>query len=74
VSGSRRRLQQVLADQRFPAHRWELIAGADMYGADGLSKSEIHGLPAARFRSLDDVVHAVENGAQIRSARSARSV
>ncbi len=54
------RLQQVLAGQRFPAERWELIVAADLYGADALTKSELHMLPAVRFRSLADVLHAVE--------------
>ena len=56
----RQRLQQVLAGQQFPAERWELIVVADHYGADALTKSELHALPAVRFRSLADVLHAVE--------------
>ena len=56
----RQRLQQVLDGQRFPAERWELIVVADLYGADALTKSELHALPAVRFRSLADVLHAVE--------------
>ena len=55
-----KRLQQVLAAQEFPAERWELIVVADLYGADALTKSELHALPAVRFRSLADVLHAVE--------------
>jgi hypothetical protein len=60
VMDPRQRLQQVLAGQRFPAERWELIVGADHYGADALTKSELHALPAVRFRTLADVLHAVE--------------
>src|SRR5690349_24961947 len=60
VMDPRQRLQQVLAGQRFPAERWELIVVADFYGADALTKSELHALPAVRFRSLADVLHAVE--------------
>ena len=56
----RKRLQQVLAGQQFPAERWELIVGADLYGADALTKADLHALPAVRFRSLADVLHAVE--------------
>jgi hypothetical protein len=56
----RLRLQQVLAGQQFPAERWELIVVADLYGADAFTKSELHALPAVRFRSLADVLHAVE--------------
>jgi hypothetical protein len=60
VMDPRLRLQQVLAGQEFPAERWELIVVADLYGADALTKSELHALPAVRFRSLADVLHAVE--------------
>jgi hypothetical protein len=60
VMDSRLRLQQVLAGQQFPAERWELIVVADLYGADAFTKSELHALPAVRFRSLADVLHAVE--------------
>ena len=62
VMDPRVRLQQVLAGQRFPAERWELIVVADLYGADALTKAELHALPAVRFRSLADVLHAVERG------------
>jgi hypothetical protein len=60
VSDPRRRLGQVLAGQPFPAARWELIVGADLYGADALTMSELHALPAVRFGSLADVLKAVE--------------
>jgi hypothetical protein len=69
----RQRLQQVLAGQQFPAERWELIVVADLYGADGLTKSELHSLPAVRFRSLADVLHAVERMRKESLERGSRS-
>ena len=66
---SRQRLQLVLAGQRFPAERWELIVGAEVYGADAFTKSELHSLPAARFRSLADVLHAIERTRRTGMAR-----
>lgn len=60
MSETIRRLRQVLADQRFPADRWELIVGAELYGADTETRRELHALPVARFRSIADVLHAVE--------------
>jgi hypothetical protein len=54
------RLRQVLADQRFPAERWELIVRAEHYGADVLTQRELRDLPARRFGSLGDVLLAVE--------------
>ena len=56
------RLRHVLAEQRFPAARWELLVTADLYGADNQTRRELRDLPAARFRSLDDVVLAVQHG------------
>ena len=54
------RLRQVLAGQQFPADRWQLIATAEFYGADGESRRELWELPPARFRTLADVLQAVE--------------
>ena len=73
--GSKQRLEQVLAGQHFPADRWELITSAEAYGADNLSLAELHALPAVRFRTFADVLHAVQRGrvapAAPRYARSA---
>jgi hypothetical protein len=69
----RQRLQQVLAGQQFPAERWELIVVADLYGADAHTKSELHALPAVRFRSLADVLHAVERTRKESLERGTRS-
>jgi hypothetical protein len=60
VWDARRRLGQVLAGQPFPAARWELIAAANLYGADALTMGELHALPAIRFGTLADVLKAVE--------------
>ncbi len=60
MTNSVQRLRQVLAGQRFPAERWELITGAEHYGADAETRRDLQRLPAARFRSLADVLHAVE--------------
>ena len=56
----RRRLQQVLAGQSFPAARWELIAAAEMYGADLVTRSDLQALLPFRFHSLAEVLLAVE--------------
>lgn len=57
----RQRLRQVLADQRFPAERWELIAAAEIYGADLVTRNELHALQPLRFQCLADVLLAVEH-------------
>jgi hypothetical protein len=53
------RLRYVLAEQRFPAARWELITRAQHYGADVHTLRELHALPEARFQCLTDVECAV---------------
>lgn len=53
------RIEHVLADQRFPAERWELITAAEHCGADGRTVRALHALPAARFRDLADVLRAL---------------
>ena len=73
VMDPRLRLQQVLAGQQFPAERWELIVVADLYGADAFNKSELHALPAVRFRSLAHVLHAVQRLRQRGSPQWMRS-
>jgi hypothetical protein len=54
------RLKHVLAEQSFPAARWELIASAQHYGADVHTLRELHDLPEAHFRCLADVARAIE--------------
>jgi hypothetical protein len=69
VMDPRQRLSHYLAAQRFPADRWELIVSADLDGADIQTKNELYSLPAVRFRSLADVLHAVERSRKEALAR-----
>jgi hypothetical protein len=69
VMDPRQRLSHYLAAQRFPADRWELIVSADHDGADIQTKNELYSLPAVRFRSLADVLHAVERSRKEALAR-----
>jgi hypothetical protein len=57
----RQRLRQVLAGQSFPAERWELIAAAEMYGADLVTRNELQALQPLRYEGLADVLLAVEH-------------
>jgi hypothetical protein len=56
----RLRLQQVLGGQSFPASRWQLIAAAEMYGADLVTRSDLRALLPVQFHSLAEVLLAVE--------------
>jgi hypothetical protein len=53
------RLSGVLADMRFPAMAWQLIAHADYRGADWRSRVELRSLPAGTYRTLAAVLEAV---------------
>lgn len=57
------RLRLLLADQRFPAERWELITAAEAWGADSQTRRDLRALPPMRFGCLRDVVVAVERAA-----------
>ncbi len=39
MSSAAQRLRHVLAGQQFPAERWQLIVGAELYGADAQSRT-----------------------------------
>lgn len=53
------RVRQVLAGQRFPAARWELITTAEFYGADEQTRRDLRALDATRFPDLAAVLRAV---------------
>jgi Protein of unknown function (DUF2795) len=60
VSDVAQRLRHVLAGQRFPAQRWELISGAEHYGADARTRQELQSLPARQYASLAEVLLTLE--------------
>jgi Protein of unknown function (DUF2795) len=60
VSDAAQRLRHVLSGQPFPAHRWELISGAEHYGADARTRQELQSLPAKQYASLAEVLWALE--------------
>jgi hypothetical protein len=53
------RLASVLADARFPARSWELIAHGEHRGADWKSRAELQSLPAGDYWDLAAVLVAV---------------
>ena len=54
-----RRLHHYLSGQAFPAARWELIATAEAFGADGRTRSELRAIPPATYRDVPEVVRAI---------------
>jgi hypothetical protein len=49
----------VLDGLRFPAYRWEVIAQAQLYGADMVTSRRLHRLPARLYADCDDVAATV---------------
>jgi uncharacterized protein DUF2795 len=66
MSGTDQRLRHVLAGLSFPAQRWQVIAEAEHYGADGRTRQELRELPDARYESFAALLWALER-AQARS-------
>ncbi|MFR9801109.1 hypothetical protein ACL02T_02265 [Pseudonocardia sp. RS010] len=53
------RLVDVLRDVRYPAERWEIIAGATTRGADALTACHLARLPYRTYTDLDAVLTGV---------------
>lgn len=49
----------VLDGLRFPAYRWEVIAQAELFGADMVTRRRLHRLPVRVYADCDDVVASV---------------
>ncbi len=61
VSSAAQRLRHVLAGQQFPADRWQLIVGAEFYGADAQTRNELQALPPKRYVSLAEVLSTIDS-------------
>ncbi|GAA4699304.1 hypothetical protein GCM10023215_42260 [Pseudonocardia yuanmonensis] len=53
------RLVDVLRDVRYPAERWEIIAGAAARGADTVTAYRLARLPYRTYPDLDSVLAGV---------------
>jgi hypothetical protein len=56
------RISGVLAGVRYPARTWQLLAQADAYGADALTRTVLGRLPDSTFASLDAVLAVLRDG------------
>ncbi|MCE0766903.1 DUF2795 domain-containing protein [Pseudonocardia kujensis] len=56
------RLVDVLCDVRYPAERWEIIAGAAARGADRVTAYRLARLPYRTYPDLDTVLGTVLDG------------
>ena len=49
----------VLDGLRFPAYRWEVIAQAELYGTDMVTRRRLHRLPVRLYADCDDVADTI---------------
>ena len=49
----------VLDGLCFPAYRWEVIAQAELFGTDSVTRRRLHRLPARLYADCDDVAATV---------------
>ena len=54
-----RRIGQVLDGLSFPAARWQVLAQADHYGADSVSRAQLSNLPVRTYPDLAEVLAAL---------------
>jgi hypothetical protein len=57
-------VQVILAELRFPAARWQIIAEAQHYGAPQPYLAKIFDLPVRPYRSLTEVVAELDRGSR----------
>ena len=53
------RIAQVLDGLSFPAARWQVIAQADHYGADAVTRAQLVALPVRTYADLGAVLVAL---------------
>jgi hypothetical protein len=53
------RIAQVLDGLRYPAERWQVIAQADHYGADSVTRAQLVALPVRAYVDLGAVLVAL---------------
>jgi hypothetical protein len=53
------RIGQVLDGLSFPAARWQVIAQADHYGSDSVTRAQLIGLPVRTYADLGAVLAAL---------------
>lgn len=59
VEHLRENLRRVLADLRWPAFRWQVIAEAEAWGVSGVLHSQLTPLPDGRYPSLEALVEVL---------------
>jgi hypothetical protein len=55
LDGLPERLAAVLGDLVFPAHRWQVLTAAEMYGVDTVTRGLLERLPERRYHALGEI-------------------
>jgi hypothetical protein len=55
-------VRQVLRGLTYPAEKWQVIAQAQLFGADVGTTTRLYDLPMRRYRSTSDVTTALDGG------------
>jgi hypothetical protein len=50
------RLAPILRDVPFPARRWQVVTGGEMYGCDGVTREILARLPEAEYATPQDLL------------------
>lgn len=67
------RIGQVLHGLSFPAARWQVMAEADHYGADSVTRAQLSTLPIRTYPDLAEVLAALGLHVVDRRRRGART-
>lgn len=72
----RENLGRVLADLRWPAFRWQVLAEAEAWGVSGVVRNQLVPLPDGRYASVEAVVEILTAAARgrLRAAPPAPAV
>ncbi len=62
----------VLDGLTFPAQRWQILATAEYYGADGDTLRLLHSLRATQYRTFADVTDDIATSADVRDRLAGR--
>lgn len=57
-------IRQVLADLRYPAERWQVIAEAQYYGAGSECITRLVRLPVRSYANIDEVTRELPGGSE----------
>jgi hypothetical protein len=67
-------VQRVLDGLAFPSQRWRILAQADLYGVDGVTRERLYSLPVGRYESLAEVASVLDGDSRPQVQHGAHSL